>query len=103
MTWQNFECFSKVHTEVNNFGCEIFEIDWVRNDDGFLFIVKANRFLRGMIRAMVGTLLDVGTGKTTLEELAIILKSNDRKLAGRAVPANGLFLERIIYPDSIYK
>ncbi len=101
--WENFECFSKVHTEVNNFNCEIFKADWQQKGDEHLFIVEANRFLRGMVRAMVGTLLDVGTGKTSLEELKEILKSNDRKKAGRAVPPQGLFLEKIEYPTNIYK
>lgn len=101
--WENFECFSKVHTEVNNFNCEIFGIDWRKKSDEYLFLVEANRFLRGMIRAMVGTLLDVGTHKTSLEGLKEILSSNDRSKAGRAVPPQGLFLQKIEYPVNIYK
>lgn len=101
--WQNFECFSKVHTEVNNFDCEIFEAKWVCDSQNHLFAVKANRFLRGMVRAMVGTLLDVGLGKTSLQTLQEILESGDRQLAGRAVPAHGLFLQQVTYPEKIYK
>ena len=101
--WENFECFSKVHTEVNNFNCEIFKADWQQNGDEHLFVVEANRFLRGMVRAMVGTLLDIGTEKTKLEDLKEILKSNDRRKAGRAAPPQGLFLEKIEYPTNIYK
>jgi tRNA pseudouridine38-40 synthase len=100
--WQNFESFSKVHTEVNNFNCEIFDIDWIEKKNNSLFIIQANRFLRGMVRAIVGTLLDVGMKKTSLDELKELLKKNDRSLAGRAVPAHGLFLEKIEYPDNIY-
>lgn len=101
--WQNFECFSKVHTEVNNFNCEIFNIDWVKKKNSYLFVVSANRFLRGMIRAMVGTLLDVGVGKTSIAQFVQILESGDRQKAGRAVPAHGLFLERVEYSSEIYK
>ncbi len=101
LNWQNFECFSKVHTEVNNFNCEIFEVKWAQHGPKHLFTVSANRFLRGMVRAMVGTLLDVGTGKKTIEDLKSILKSGDRKKAGRAVPAHGLFLEKVEYGKDI--
>lgn len=100
--WQNFECFSRVHTEVNNFNCEIFEIDWIIDDTNHLFRVRANRFLRGMVRAIVGTLIDIGMKKKTLEELKLILESNDRSMAGRAVPAEGLYLQEVIYPKDIY-
>lgn len=101
-SWQNFECFSKVHTEVNNFNCEIFDISWTHQGSNHLFSVCANRFLRGMIRAMVGTLLDVGMGKTSMTQFLEILKSTDRQKAGRAVPAHGLFLEKVEYSPEIY-
>lgn len=100
--WQNFECFSKVHTEVNNFNCEIFQAKWVQEGTNHLFEISANRFLRGMVRAVVGTLIDVGLGKTSLEEFGEILASNDRRKAGRAVPAEGLFLQKVVYPKDIY-
>lgn len=100
--WQNFECFSRVHTEVNHFNCEIHEARWTQNGDVYLFEIRANRFLRGMVRAIVGTLLDVGLGKTSLEELTLILESNDRSKAGRAVPAEGLYLQEVTYPEDIY-
>ena len=101
--WENFECFSKVHTEVNNFNCQIFAIDWIEEKTNHLFIVQANRFLRGMVRAMVGTLLDVGQEKITIDDLTEILASNDRTKAGRAAPAQGLFLKKIEYPENIYE
>lgn len=100
--WKNFECFSKVHTEVNHFNCDVFEASWVQNDSNHLFVITANRFLRGMVRAIVGTLIDVGLNKTSLEELKKILESNDRSRAGRAVPAEGLYLQEVIYPKDIY-
>ena len=100
--WQNFECFSRVHTEVNHFNCDIFEATWENDGKNHLFRIKANRFLRGMVRAIVGTLIDVGTGKTSLEGLQRILESNDRSQAGRAVPAEGLYLQEVSYPQKIY-
>lgn len=100
--WQNFECFSKVHTEVNNFNCEIFEARWEGSGNNHLFVISANRFLRGMVRAIVGTLVDIGLGKTSLMDLKQILESNDRSKAGRAVPAEGLYLQEVIYPKDIY-
>ncbi|GAB4233764.1 MAG: tRNA pseudouridine(38-40) synthase TruA [Ekhidna sp.] len=100
--WQNFECFSKVHTEVNHFNCDIFEAEWSQSGYTHLFMIRANRFLRGMVRAVVGTLLDVGQHKISLEGLKGILESKDRKKAGRAVPAEGLFLQEVNYPSDIY-
>lgn len=100
--WQNFECFSRVHTEVNHFNCEVFDAKWIQDGSKHLFIIQANRFLRGMVRAVVGTLIDVGMGKTSLTELKEILESRDRKKAGRAVPAEGLYLQEVTYPKKIY-
>ena len=100
--WQNFECFSRVHTEVNHFNCDIFEARWDQSEDNSMFVISANRFLRGMVRAVVGTLIDVGLGKTTTMELKEILQSNDRSKAGRAVPAEGLYLQQVTYPADIY-
>ena len=100
--WQNFECFSRVHTEVNHFNCDIFEVAWVQKGNEHLFSIRANRFLRGMVRSIVGTLIDVGTGKTSLQEFKAILESQDRRRAGRAVPAEGLYLQKVTYPSEIY-
>lgn len=99
---QNFESFSKVKTEVNTFICTIKEARWEKQNDSIVFHVTANRFLRGMVRALVGTLLDVGLGKLTVTDFVKIIESKDRKKAGRAVPAHGLYLTRVVYPDSVY-
>jgi tRNA pseudouridine38-40 synthase len=99
---QNFECFSKVHTEVNHFNCDIYEAHWMEDAGEHVFRIKANRFLRGMVRAVVGTLLDIGLKKITLEDLKKILDSKDRSKAGRAVPPDGLYLTKVDYPDTIY-
>ncbi|OEK02039.1 tRNA pseudouridine(38-40) synthase TruA [Roseivirga sp. 4D4] len=99
---QDFESFSKVKTEVNNFICTITQAEWIVENDQLVFHVRANRFLRGMVRALVGTLLDVGQQKLTVEEFVNIIKAKDRKVAGRAVPPHGLFLTEVKYPESIY-
>ena len=98
----DFQSFSKVQTEVNNFLCEIHEISWQETNDGHVLYVCANRFLRGMVRTIVGTLLDVGTGKLSIEDLSYILEKRDRKEASRSVPAEGLFLYQVKYPKNIY-
>ena len=67
-----------------------------------IFTIKADRFLRNMVRAIVGTILDVGLGKTTIEEFHGIIKSEDRTKAGASVPAHGLYLSIIEYPKSIF-
>lgn len=98
---QDFECFSKVKTNVNHFLCDIKQAGWTEQGDDLIFKITANRFLRGMVRAIVGTLLDVGTGKITREEFIAIVHSKDRKKAGANVPAYGLYLEKVKYPSGI--
>ncbi|SMD34172.1 tRNA pseudouridine38-40 synthase [Reichenbachiella faecimaris] len=100
--WKDFEAMSKVKTEVNNFNCEIFSAFWEKQNDEIHFHVSANRFLRGMVRALVGTMLEVGQGRMTLAAFEQILESRDRKKAGRSVPAHGLYLRDITYPKDIY-
>jgi tRNA pseudouridine38-40 synthase len=99
---QDFECFSKVKTDVNNFVCDLKAAHWNQKGDLLIFTITANRFLRGMVRAIVGTLLDVGTGKITLQEFESILKSKDRKKAGMNVPPEGLYLTSVKYPKNIF-
>ena len=97
MKYTDFECFSKVHTEVNNFNCLISEAYWSVDSDQLTFYIKANRFLRNMVRAIVGTLLDVGEGRINLKQLTTIIESKSRKEAGRSVPAHGLYLIEVNY------
>lgn len=98
----DFEAFSKVKTDVNHFICTIKSAEWNQKGDLLVFNIAANRFLRGMVRAVVGTLLDTGTGKISLKEFQDILKSKDRKKAGMNVPAEGLYLVKVKYPKTIY-
>lgn len=101
---QDFECFSRVKTDVTSFECTITRAEWVMGDNGLLvFHISANRFLRGMVRAIVGTLVQVGLGKLTHVDFVHILKSNDRKKASASAPAEGLFLTKVEYPDGLMK
>ncbi|WP_420385412.1 tRNA pseudouridine(38-40) synthase TruA [Roseivirga sp.] len=99
---QDFESFSRVKTEVNNFICEIFTAKWFWENDQLVFNVRANRFLRGMVRALVGTLLEVGREKLTVEDFVSIIAAKDRTKAGRAVPPHGLYLSEVQYLEDIY-
>jgi tRNA pseudouridine38-40 synthase len=98
----DFKSFSKVHTQVNNFFCDIHVARW--DDDGhFLkFTIRADRFLRNMVRAIVGTLLDAGRGKISAAEFQQIIDSQNRSAAGYSVPAKGLTLTGIGYPDEVF-
>jgi tRNA pseudouridine38-40 synthase len=98
----DFECFSKVKTDVNHFVCTIKKARWQQKGDLLMFEISANRFLRGMVRAIVGTLIDVGSGKISMKDFESILKSKDRKKAGMNVPAEGLYLIDVKYPKTIF-
>lgn len=97
----DFESFSKIHTSVNNFRCTITEARWVERGDLLIFSVQANRFLRGMVRALVGTLLKVGSGKISIDDFEQIILSKNRKNAGAQAPAEGLFLVEVGYPEFV--
>ncbi|MBX9807390.1 MAG: tRNA pseudouridine(38-40) synthase TruA [Flavobacteriaceae bacterium] len=93
----DFQCFSKVNTDVNTFDCTIFEAHWIQEKDKLVFTISANRFLRNMVRAIVGTLVYVGLHKITLSDFEAIIKGKDRDKAGFSVPAHGLYLTKINY------
>ncbi len=98
----DFQSFSKVKTDVNHFICDIRKAEWNEKRELLVFTITANRFLRGMVRAIVGSLVDVGTGKTSLKAFQKIVSSKDRKQAGMNVPPEGLFLMNVKYPKSIF-
>lgn len=96
---KDFQCFSKVHTQVDNFICELTFAHWDIQGEKLVFTITANRFLRNMVRAIVGTLMEVGKGKLSVQDVQDILDSKNRCEAGQSVPAQGLFLTRIDYPN----
>lgn len=100
---QDFECFSRKKTDVKTFVCEINNASWEQTSSGLVFHIQANRFLRGMVRAIVGTLIKVGRGQLESRSMSEIISSKDRNLAGSAAPAHGLFLSKVNYPDRIFK
>ncbi|QKZ13384.1 tRNA pseudouridine(38-40) synthase TruA [Spirosoma sp. KUDC1026] len=99
----DFESFSKVKTDVRTFNCRIDFAYWEEQADGTLmFHIKADRFLRGMVRAVVGTLLAVGQGQLSVASFDDIIRARDRKRAGRAAPADGLSLVEVGYPAEVF-
>ncbi len=102
-SFEDFECFSKSNTDVHTFICRISHAEWTQEGPRLVFTISADRFLRNMVRAIVGTLLDVGKGKLSLEDVKAIIKSRNRSEAGVSVPAKGLYLVRVEYPGRILK
>lgn len=103
LQYEDFECFSKVNTDVKTFMCQIEKAHWESLENQYIFTIKANRFLRNMVRAIVGTLIEIGQGKRTLDSLHKTLRSKDRSQAGYSVPAHALFLTDIEYPKTLFK
>ena len=93
----DFQCFSKVNTDVNTFNCIISEAYWTQVNNQLIFTISADRFLRNMVRAIVGTLVNVGLHKITLSDFNSIIENKNRNEAGFSVPAQGLFLTKIEY------
>lgn len=94
----DFECFSKVHTDVFTFNCDVTYAKWEQKEpNNWVFTIQANRFLRNMVRAIVGSLIEVGNGKIDVEGFEAIIKSKKRSEAGQSVPAHALYLVDIGY------
>lgn len=100
--YEDFTSFSKLHTDVKTNNCKIMEAYWTEKDGDYVFMIKADRFLRNMVRAIVGTLIQVGRHRMTIQEFAAIIERKNRCQAGDSVPACGLFLEEVEYPDNIF-
>lgn len=98
----DFQCFSKSKTDVKTYICSVKEAFWQEENNKLVFTITADRFLRNMVRAIVGTLLDIGYGKKSVEDLEQILKSKSRSQAGASVPGNGLYLVQVLYPQEIF-
>lgn len=98
LDYTDFQCFSKVHTDVATFNCNITEANFKQQNDQIIFTIAADRFLRNMVRAIVGTLIEIGNGKRELNQFSFIIESKDRNQAGASAPAHGLFLTKVEYP-----
>ena len=98
--YKDFKSFSKSNTDVYTFDCNITDAKWSFREDHWIFEISANRFLRNMVRAIVGTLIEIGEGKHEVSHLDTVIKSKDREVAGYSVPAQGLCLTNIVYPKN---
>ena len=100
--FNDFQCFSKTKTDVKTYICDIKNAFWEEKDNQLIFTITADRFLRNMVRAIVGTMLNIGTKKINLTDFRAIIESKNRGLAGFSVPANALFLVEVKYPSEIF-
>ena len=100
--YEDFTSFSKLHTDVKTNNCTIMLAQWEQQGEDYIFTIKANRFLRNMVRSIVGTLLEAGRGKIGTDEMRRIIEAKDRCAAGTSVPGHALFLEEIEYNNDIF-
>ena len=100
--FKDFQAFSKVKTDVNNYNCNVSYAAIEKENNSYFFKVTSNRFLRGMVRAIMGTLFEINENKIELEFLEEIIIKKERKLAGPSVPAHGLYLNKVLYEEDIY-
>ena len=97
--YEDFSCFSKSHTQVFTNNCSVMHAEWQwKSNDRLVFHISANRFLRNMVRAIVGTLMEIGRGEYPPEHMHTVIQSKDRAVAGSSVPACGLYLTEVVYP-----
>ncbi|HET6244107.1 MAG: tRNA pseudouridine(38-40) synthase TruA [Bacteroidetes bacterium] len=99
--YSDFSCFCKTGTHVKTNVCKIIDAKWAKQDDHILFTITADRFLRNMVRAIVGTMIDIGKNKLTTDGFKKIIENKDRTAAGFSVPACGLFLDKVTYPEGL--
>jgi tRNA pseudouridine38-40 synthase len=99
---KDFTSFTKVNNNHANYICDIMECNWIKENNSIIFTIKANRFLRNMVRALVGTMLEVGTKKITVNDFERIVQSKNRNEAGVSITGKGLHLENIAYPSTIF-
>lgn len=102
LQYKNFESFSRVKTDVTSFLCKVTEAQWNQTTHGLVFNITSNRFLRGMVRAIVGSIVEVGQHRISIEAFEKMIRDQDRKIAGPSAPAKGLFLSNIKYKDEIF-
>jgi tRNA pseudouridine38-40 synthase len=101
--YQDFTSFAKRNSQVKTSLCTILDSAWEEDGTGLVYRVRANRFLRGMVRGLVGTMVLVGRGKLSIEEFGGVLEKRDNQLADFSAPGHGLFLHRVYFPDSVVR
>ena len=101
LKYTNYKCFSKSKTDVKTYNCTITNAEWIVTDNLLVFHISADRFLRNMVRAIVGTLVEIGQGKKSISDFIKIIESEDRNMAGPSAPAKGLMLTPLNYPENI--
>lgn len=101
LKYTNYKCFSKSKTDVKTYNCTITNAEWIVTDNLLVFHISADRFLRNMVRAIVGTLVEIGQGKKSISDFIKIIESEDRNMAGPSAPAQGLMLTAVNYPENI--
>jgi len=101
--YTDFTSFAKLHADTKTNNCIIKQAQWQSTPHGAIFTIQADRFLRNMVRAIVGTLIEVGRGTMSLQQFCQVIEQKDRCAAGSSMPGNALFLTDITYPDSIFQ
>lgn len=99
----DFSSFCKVHSGAHTHICQVTEAYWIEQNSMLVFHITADRFLRNMVRAIVGTMIEIGKGSCPPEQIAAIIEARNRSAAGESVPAQGLFLTKITYPPTVFK
>lgn len=102
LSYTDFSCFCKSNTDTLTNNCDIAFANWEMKNDVLIFTITANRFLRNMVRAIVGTMIEIGQEKITVNELDNIINSKNRNEAGTSAPAHGLYLTQVKYPKEVY-
>jgi len=103
LSFTDFTSFSKLHTDTKTNNCKIYSAQWIEQDEKLVFTIKADRFLRNMVRSITGTLLEIGREKLSMDDFVKIIESKNRSNAGDSMPAKALFLVDIEYPEWVYQ
>lgn len=99
--YEDFTSFSRLHSDVKTNLCKIYQAEWKKEKSHLIFTIKADRFLRNMVRAITGTCIEAGRGKISTQQFQTIIEKKDRGAAGFSVPACGLFLVDVDYPENL--
>lgn len=100
--YNDFASFCKYHHDAKTTLCKLEKAEWVESPGNLNFIISSDRFLRNMVRAIVGTMVELGKGQITLDDFKNIIEAKDRQAAGFSCPASGLFLAEVLYPEHIW-